>query len=150
MLALAGFVALCLLVAVADGVLTVPNIKPWYRLLLHPPLTPPDWVFGPVWTTLYLMMALAAWRVWLQPWHNQALSVWGWQLAFNAAWTPVFFAGHLPGPALAVILGLDAMIVLTIRRFRPIDPLAAWLMVPYLGWALFATYLNAGFWWLNR
>jgi benzodiazapine receptor len=147
---LAGFVGLCLLVAVADGVLTVPNIKPWYSVLVHPPLTPPDWLFGPVWTVLYVMMAVAAWRVWLHPWHNQALLMWGWQLAFNAAWTPVFFAGHLPGPALAVILGLDVLIVLTIVKFRPLNRMAAWLMVPYLAWSLFATYLNAGFWWLNQ
>jgi benzodiazapine receptor len=107
-------------------------------------------VFGPVWTALYLMMAVAAWLVWRQPQHQAALSVWGWQLAFNAAWAPAFFAGHMPFLALLIILALDVLIILTAARFARRDRRAAWLMAPYLGWSLFATYLNAGFWWLNR
>jgi benzodiazapine receptor len=150
LLALGGFVALCLLVAVADGLLTFPNLVIWYSRLAKPPLTPPSAVFGPVWMVLYVMMAVAAWLVWRRPWHQPALSLWGWQLAFNAAWAPVFFAGHLPLPALLIILALDVLIALTIGKFSHRDRRAAWLMAPYLGWSLFATYLNAGFWWLNR
>lgn len=150
LLALAGFVALCLLVAVADGLLTFPNIVAWYNRLVTPPFTPPSAVFGPVWTALYVMMAAAAWLVWRRPQHQRALSLWGWQLAFNAAWSPVFFAGRMPLLALLVILTLDVLIAMTIVKFSKRDRRASWLMAPYLGWSLFATYLNAGFWWLNR
>ena len=142
--------ALCLLVAVADGLLTFPNVATWYSRLVKPPLTPPSLVFGPVWTLLYIMMAVAAWLIWRQPQHQPVLSLWGWQLAFNAAWAPVFFAGHMPLLALLIILVLDVLIALTITRFNKRDRWASWLMAPYLGWSLFATYLNAGFWWLNR
>ena len=107
-------------------------------------------MFGPVWTVLYALMAVAAWLVWKRPLHQRALSLWGWQLAFNAAWAPVFFAGRMPLPALVILLGLDVLIAATIRAFRSQDRRAAWLMLPYMGWALYATYLNAGFWWLNR
>lgn len=150
LLALGGFMALCLLVAVADGLLTVPNIIVWYSRLVRPPGTPPAVVFGPVWTVLYVLMAVAAWLVWKRPLHQRALSLWGWQLALNAAWAPVFFAGRMLLPALVIVLGLDILIAATVRAFRTQDRRAAWLMLPYLAWALYATYLNAGFWWLNR
>lgn len=130
--------------------LTVPNIAHWYAVLPHPVGTPPNWLFGPVWTVLYALMAVAAWRVWLRPGGRRALSIWGWQLAVNAAWTPVFFALHRPGAALAVIVALNVLIALTIAVFRRIDRIAALMMAPYLAWTLYAAYLNAGFWWLNR
>jgi tryptophan-rich sensory protein len=151
---LAGFVGLTLLVAAVAGVATVPNIKIWYAVLPHPPFTPPNGVFGPVWTVLYIGMAIAAWRIWrcgdVLGDHQRALNLWGWQLGVNAIWAPIFFALHRPGLAIAVILMLDVMVTLTIAAFRRIDRIAAILMVPYLAWGCFATYLTIGFWWLNR
>lgn len=152
--ALLGFLALALLAGAVGGSVTVPNIQSWYGVLPHPPGTPPDWVFGPAWTVLYLDMAIAAWVVWRSPdiptRQRRALSLWGWQLAANALWSPVFFGLHRPDVALVVICALDALVVATIAAFRPISRLAAAMMVPYLAWCLFATYLNAGFWFLNR
>lgn len=152
--ALLGFLGLTLLVGLVDASSTVPNVATWYAVLPHPVGTPPNWVFGPVWTVLYLMMAVAAWQVWRSPdipvWQRRALSLWGWQLAANALWSPVFFMLHLPAAAFFVILVLDGLIVATIAAFRPISRIAAWLMAPYLVWSLYATYLTAGFWFLNR
>ncbi|MGC9269511.1 TspO/MBR family protein [Acidiphilium sp.] len=143
-----------LLVATVAGVTTLPNVKTWYSVLPRPPGTPPNGVFGPVWTVLYIAMAIAAWRVWrcgdILGDHKRALSLWGWQLAVNAIWAPVFFGLHRPGVAIAIILVLDVLVAWTILAFRRIDRIAALLLLPYLAWGLFATYLTVGFWWLNR
>ena len=146
------FVGLALLLGAAGGVITAPEIRGWYLTLNRPPGTPPNWVFGPVWTALYVMMGAAAWLVW---WHRgtdarDALWLWGWQLLVNALWSPAFFGLHSPGIALAVILVLLAVLGLTLRAFLRIQPLAGALLVPYLAWVCYATWLNAGFWWLNR
>ena len=148
-----GFVGLCLLVGAAGGAVTAPAIRGWYLSLARPPGVPPDWVFAPVWTTLYILMGVAAWLVWCRLPLGEArtaLRLWGWQLAANAIWTPMFFALHSPGVALAVILGLLGLIGLTLHTFLRVRLLAGWLLVPYVGWVCYATYLNAGFWWLNR
>jgi len=150
LLALVGFVGLCLLVGAAGGSLTSSSIRGWYLTLDRPPGVPPNWVFPVVWTTLYVMIGTAAWLVWRQPLHRQALRLWGWQLLLNAAWTPAFFGLRSTVLGLVVIVPLLALIGLTIRAFRRLSPLAALLMVPYALWTLYATYLNAGFWWLNR
>jgi tryptophan-rich sensory protein len=106
-----------------------------------------------VWTSLYLMIGTAGWLVWsrgsTQP-VRHALRLWGWQLLVNALWTPAFFGLQNPPAGLAVLLTLLVLVALTIRAFARIRPLAAWLMVPYALWGCFATYLNVGFWWLNR
>ena len=152
-LALVGFVGLCLLVGAAGGAVTAPAIRGWYLSLARPPGVPPDFVFGPVWTTLYVLMGVAAWLVWRRLGLGEAraaLRLWGWQLAVNALWSPVFFALHSLGGALAVILVLLGLIVLTWRAFLRVRPVAGWLLLPYLAWVCYATYLNAGFWWLNR
>jgi tryptophan-rich sensory protein len=140
---------LCLLVGSANGALTADNLHGWYLSLVRPPLTPPNDVFGPVWSVLYLMMGVAAWRVWRAPFTG-ALGFWAAQLAVNALWVPVFFGLHWPGAALLIIGVMFGLIALTILRFARVDRLAAWLMLPYLLWVGFASYLNAGFWWLNR
>ena len=149
LLALAGFVGLCLLVGAADGTLTATSVGTWYLSLTRPPGTPPGWVFGPVWTLLYVLMGLAAWLVWQRRAHRRALRIWSWQLALTAAWTPVFFGLRQTAPALLVILILLVAICLTIAAFARVRPVAALLLVPYLVWTCYATYLNAGFWWLN-
>lgn len=154
--ALVAFVGLCLLVGAAGGAVTAPAVRGWYLSLMRPPGTPPDWLFAPVWTTLYVLMGVAAWLVWrvtrgdMLVRGQTALRLWGWQLLANAVWSPVFFALHSTGAALAIILAMLILIALTLRAFLRIEPWAGALLVPYLAWVGYATYLNAGFWWLNR
>lgn len=125
----------------------------WYATLRRPPLTPPDGVFAPVWTALYLMIALAIvlyYRAPLKPRVRRTTAVLAVHLAANAAWTSLFFGLRSPAWALADILLLDVtlgMLVVWVWRARAA---AGVLLVPYAAWVLFATYLNAGFYWLNR
>lgn len=121
----------------------------WYLSLTAPPGTPPSWLFAPIWTVLYLLMGVAAWLVWCQPGHRRALLLWGWQLLLNAIWNPVFFGLHAPGAALAIILALVMLLGVTIVAFARVSRPAALLLLPYFAWACYASYLNAGFWWLN-
>ena len=158
---LLGFVGLCLLVAVADAAMTEPGMRSWYPALRHPPGTPPGWVFPAVWIPLYVAMAVAAWRVWR--WsppdprtgsagpalRRRGLQLWGWQLAVNACWTPVFFGLHRPVAALGLIVALALLVALALRDFRRTDRIAALLMAPYLAWVCYAAWLNAGIAWLN-
>jgi len=149
-LALVGWVLLTFC-APAFGVLGGPG--EWYASLNKPSWNPPNWIFGPVWTTLYVMMAVAAWRVWRKGgWSAQAqpLRLYLIQLALNAAWTPAFFALQNPGLGLVVIVTLWSAIGMTVRRFASVDRIAAGLLVPYWLWVSFATVLNATLWWLNR
>ncbi len=148
-LALVGFVGLCLLVSVAAAAVTAPNLRTWYLSLTPPPGTPPNWLFAPVWTTLYVLIGIAAWLVWRRPRHRRPLLIWGWQLLCSALWTPAFFGLHSPTLGLCVVVPLLMLIGLTIRVFVRTHRLAAALMVPYAAWACYAAYLNAGFWWLN-
>lgn len=152
---LVGFVGLSLLVGATAAAVTAPGVRGWYLSLMRPPGTPPDWVFAPVWTILYILMGLAAWLVWRRGRRmgvegRTALRLWGWQLLVNALWSPVFFALHSPAAALLVIVVLLALIAISLRAFLRIRPLAGCLLLPYLAWVCYATYLNAGFWWLNR
>ena len=121
----------------------------WYLSLTPPPATPPGWVFAPAWAVLYVLMGVAAWRAWCRSERPGPTRLWGWQLLVNALWTPAFFGLHSPTLGLVVILPLLALVLLTIRSFRQVDRPAALLMAPYALWLVFATYLNAGFWWLN-
>ena len=139
---------LCLLVGVVGASFTAPAIGTWYATLARPPGTPPNWVFAPVWTTLYVMMGVAAWLVWRRG-GREALRLWGWQLLVNAIWTPLFFAIQSPGAALVVVLGLLLLVTLTAYTFGRLHRPAGFLMLPTVGWTTYATYLNAGFWWLN-
>jgi tryptophan-rich sensory protein len=148
-LALVGFVGLCLLVGLADGFVVAGMSRIWYASLHQPPGTPPNWVFAAVWTALYVMIGVAGWLVWRRSVAVRPLRLWGWQLAANACWVPAFFALRSPPLAFAVCLVLLALIARTMLSFWRLRPHAGWLMVPYLGWTCFATYLTAGFWWLN-
>ena len=148
-LALIGFVGLCLLVGGADAALINSAVRGWYPSLVLPPATPPDWVFPPVWAALCLTMGVAAWLVWRRAGATRPLRLWGWQLAASALWGPAFFGLHNPPLALAVILVMLALIVATMHSFVRLNRIAVWLMLPYLLWSGFAAYLNAGFWWLN-
>ncbi len=153
-MALLGFLGLCLLVGFSAAGITFDNVLSWYAGLARPPLSPPNWLFGPVWTVLYVLMAVSAWLVWRQrePWRRSrsALTFWCLQLAVNSAWTPVFFGLHQLAAGLAVMVVMLSAVVTTILRFWPVNRLAGAMLLPYLGWVSFATYLNAGFWWLNR
>lgn len=136
------------------NIATIPNIPIWYASLIRPPLTPPNWLFGPVWTLLYLLMAIAFYRVLrlepATPGRARAIGVFLLQLALNAAWSFAFFGAHSPLLGLMTILPMLALIVTTIILLRPIDRIAANCLMPYVAWVSFATYLNAGFWWFNR
>jgi tryptophan-rich sensory protein len=124
----------------------------WYASLNKPSWTPPGWLFGPVWTLLYIMMAVSAWLVWKQGGfaaQTRALLPFFVQMALNAAWTPLFFGLQQPGLALINILLLMGAITWTMISFRPIHQTAAGLLVPYLAWVTFATALNGTIWWMN-
>lgn len=149
-LAAAGWFVLTFL-APAAGAFRPPG--DWYATLVKPTWNPPSWVFGPVWTFLYLSMALAAWLVWRRGgWQAQrrALTLYLVQLALNAAWTPLFFGLKQPGLALVVIVLLLAAILATARAFQSISRPAALLLLPYAAWVGFATVLNFTLWSLNR
>lgn len=154
-LGLAGFLALSFAVAAAGGAITATSVGSWYQGLAKPWFNPPDWVFGPVWTLLYAMIALAGWRVWrlrgwgAQGWFEPALLVWALQLALNLCWSFVFFGARMIGAALVEIVVLLAAIGVTLRLFARIERLAAWLLAPYAAWVAFATLLNAALWRLN-
>jgi tryptophan-rich sensory protein len=148
-LALVGFVGLCLLVGAADAAIVAGPGRGWYLSLERPPGTPPDWVFAPVWTVLYVMVGVAGWLVWRRSAATRPLRLWGWQLAANALWAPAFFAMRSPPLALAVNLLLLVLILATARTFRRVRRAAALLLIPYFAWAAYATWLTAGFWWLN-
>lgn len=155
MLALVGFVGLCLLVGASNAAITAGGVRPWYAGLAKPPGTPPNWLFAPVWTTLYILLGVAAWLVWRRidvgaDRKRAALRAWGWALAANALWSPAFFGLHMPGLSMAMLAAMLATTGVTLHRFRPLQPLAAALTLPYAGWSAYAAYLNAGFWWLNR
>lgn len=150
--ALAGFVLLCFAVAGLGGLATSAGVETWYPTLVKPSFNPPDWIFGPVWTLLYLMMAVAAWRVWRGP-HSRrrsvALAAFGLQLALNLGWSVLFFGLQWPGAALIEIVLLLSAIAGTACLFWRQDRLAGLLFVPYLLWVAFATLLNASIWLLN-
>jgi tryptophan-rich sensory protein len=123
----------------------------WYEVLQKPPLTPPNWVFGPVWSVLYLAIAVAGWIVWRARRNNVvAVALWGTQLALNAAWSFLFFGLQRPGLALLEIGVLLVFIVATAVTFFRTRFLAGALFVPYAAWVGFAFYLNAAIWYLNR
>jgi translocator protein len=146
--ALAGFVGAGLLVGAVGGAITAPAIATWYATLRPAPGTPPNWVFAPVWSTLYVLSGLAAWLVWRQPATRTALTPWYVQLALNFLWTPAFFGLHNPAAGLAVIVPLLAVLAWCLRAFAPV-PLAAWLMAPCFAWVGYATWLNAACFYLN-
>jgi len=143
--ALIVLLAIVAAVSVLGSAVTVPKIPGWYASLNKPAFNPPAWVFGPVWTALYAMMAVAAWKVWLQPATPERRTALAWfalQLVLNAAWSQVFFGLERPGWALAVIVALVVAVAVTLWRFFQLDRLAGWLLAPYLAWLLFATVLN--------
>ncbi len=138
-LVLVGLLAAVAAVAVLGSLATINNVDGWYADADKPFFNPPNWLFGPVWTTLYVAMAVAAWLVWRR--HGD-LRIWWVQLALNLAWTPVFFAGQWLWAGLVVIIALDVAVAVTLVTFWRTSRAAGLLFVPYLAWVLFATALN--------
>ncbi len=132
---------------------TMPAIDSWYATLTKPELSPPNWIFAPVWTTLYTLMAIAAWRVYVKghrgPQRTFALFLYAIHLVLNALWSIIFFGLHDPFSALVVILLLLAHIAALTYLFFKLDRTAGYLFVPYLLWVSFATYLNLAIVYLN-
>lgn len=152
-LGLAAFLALCFLAAGVGSWFTTPEIDSWYRHLAKPAWTPPSWLFGPVWTLLYIAMAVAAWLVWRQHgWSGArlALGLFAGQLVLNVAWSGLFFAMHNPGAALLELVALWLAILATAAAFWQKQPVAGLLMIPYAAWVAFAGTLNLAVWQLNR
>ena len=137
---LAVFLVVVVAVGGLIGTRSVPG--PWYEGLAKPPFNPPNWVFGPVWTTLYVMIAVAGWRIWMLAPSGTAMKLWFAQMGFNWIWSPVWFIGQMLWPAFAVIVVILALIVAFILAARRTDSIAAWLFVPYLAWVAFASLLN--------
>ena len=152
-IALLIFFGICFAVAASGSVFTASSVKTWYPGLLKPAGTTPPWVFGPVWSILYLLMAAAAWLVWRQRIHEDvwlALALFMAQLILNGLWSLVFFGLRRPGAGLVEIIVLLAAIAMTAMRFAESSRLAFWLMTPYGAWILYASYLNFGIWRLNK
>jgi len=146
-------VSVCLVIGFLSGFATQSSVNDWFVTLNKPSFNPPNWVFAPVWTVLYIMMGIAAGLVWAKGFHHlwvkTALYHFGFQLLLNASWSIVFFGLKEPFWALVVIITLLILLVLTIRWFRIVSSIAAWLLVPYLLWVCFATALNYKIWELN-
>jgi tryptophan-rich sensory protein len=159
---LLGYLVAVSTVAIVTSEMTAPAISTWYSGLAKPNFNPPNWVFGPAWTLLYTMMAVAAWRVHVRthvgeltgriagrPSNRTALTWWWLQLALNAAWSVIFFRMHAIGWALADIVVLLLAIAMTTYLFWRVSGLAGALLMPNLAWVAFATALNFQIWRLN-
>ena len=123
----------------------------WYRTLRKPSWTPPDWLFPIAWTTLYVAMAVAAWRVAGTPseWAVPGLALWAWQIVMNALWSPIFFGLRRLGAAMLALTGLWVAVALTTLVFWRVDPVAGALMAPYVLWVTIAGALNLALWRMN-
>jgi translocator protein len=143
--------ALFVILVVGGGSLIGINNVPgeWYQALAKPPFNPPNWIFGPVWTILYVLIAVAGWRVWTNRRTGGAMTVWWLQLGLNFLWSPVFFTLNQVGLAFLIIIALLAAILAFIRINWRRDPTAAVLFLPYAAWVAFATLLNGSIWLLN-
>ena len=146
-------VAVCLCIGFFSSFATQSSIDTWYATLNKPFFNPPNWIFAPVWTTLYILMGIAAGMVWAKgfyhKWVQTAMYHFIFQLLFNGLWSLVFFGFKSPGLALLVIIILVILLLLTIKWFRIVNKTASYLLLPYLIWVLFAGILNFSIWQLN-
>jgi tryptophan-rich sensory protein len=135
-----------------SGFLTANSINGWYVTLNQPSFNPPNWVFGPVWTTLYLIMGISLYRIWSLPVteeRNKAIGIFALQMTLNFFWSLIFFKWHLIGLALAEIILMWFMIATMIHHFRKLDAAAGYMNIPYLLWVSFASVLNGAYYFLN-
>ena len=146
-LLLIGCIILPLIVGFIGSLFTIPSIQEWYITLNKPWFTPPNWLFGPAWTVLYILMGISLWLIIKDglsaPGVRQSVYLFAAQLLVNLFWSVVFFGMHSPAGGLIVILVLIILIIATIMKFRFVSSLSAYLLVPYLCWTLFATVLTA-------
>ncbi len=146
-------VILCLFIGFLASVATQSSVNDWYLTLNKPSFNPPNWLFAPVWTVLYVLMGVAAGIVWGKGFHHlwvkTALYHFGFQLLLNALWSMVFFGLKSPALALAILVALLVLIALTFKWFKVVSKKAAYLLIPYFAWVLFATLLNYKIWELN-
>jgi tryptophan-rich sensory protein len=151
-LILAAFLACCFVAAGVGAAVTTPGLDDWYVALQKPSWTPPNWVFSPVWSVLYVLMAVAAWLVWRQRGWSRAggeLSLFGGQLFLNVLWSWLFFGLRNPAAAFGEIVVLWAVIAATLVAFWRVSALAGGLLVPYFVWVSFAAILNFSIWQMN-
>jgi len=139
-LRLALFVVLVVGTGFATGFFNRPG--GWYAALAKPWFNPPGWVFAPVWSIVYLLVAVAGWRTWERDRNSMAMTLWWGQMALNFLWSPIFFTAHWPSAALAVILMLLAAVLRFIARQWSDDRISAGLFIPYAAWVGFASVLN--------
>lgn len=146
-------VSICLLIGFLGSIATQTSIDIWYVKLNKPWFTPPNWLFAPVWTILYIMIGIAAGIVWSKglyhKWVKIALYHFGFQLLLNAAWSIFFFGMRNPLIALLDITALFVLLLFTIKWFKVVNKTAAFLLIPYLIWVAYATVLNFSIWRLN-
>jgi tryptophan-rich sensory protein len=146
-------ILICQATGILAGLLTSTQNNTWYKLIIKPSWNPPGYLFAPVWTILYLLMAFSLWIIWKsnapETQKYQACLIFAAQLFLNFWWTILFFKFHSPIAAFIEITIMIALIVLTITRFAAISKLASWLLVPYISWACFAAILNYHLWQLN-
>jgi tryptophan-rich sensory protein len=154
---LVAAILVCQAAGAIGGFATASSVETWYVTLRKSSLNPPPWVFGPVWTTLYTLMGIALYRMWMRARRAEAdggeapsFALFWTQLGLNTAWSLVFFGLRAPFGALATLVALLAAIVATMRAFGRVDRAAALLLAPYAAWVTFAGFLNASVWWLNR
>jgi translocator protein len=143
-------VVFCQSAGIAGAFVTATEIPTWYMTLRMPTWQPPSWLFGPVWTVLYILMGIAGARIWAQTKRGDALrKLFGAQLLLNALWTPVFFGAHNLLGGLVIIFAMDMLVIALLFRLRATDRASVWLLLPYMTWILFATSLNAAILLLN-
>jgi benzodiazapine receptor len=147
-------ILLCQLAGVIGGLFTASSVNLWYATLTKPSFNPPNWIFSPVWITLYALMGVALFLVWRQGLQTDsvksALIVFGLQLALNTLWSLLFFGLKMPFLALIEIVVLWSLILITLLKFKKISRLAGLLLIPYFLWVSFAAVLNFFLWYLNR
>ena len=143
----------CQLAGLIGSLFTMSKIPNWYMTLNKPELAPPNWIFGPVWTTLFVLMGIALYMVWKQGTDKKdvkiALYIFGTQLILNVLWSIIFFGLENPGSAFVEIISLWISILLSIIYFYRINKTAGYLLIPYIAWVSFASYLNFMIWGLN-
>lgn len=148
------FIIICLGVGIVGAIFTTSAIPTWYAHLVKPQFSPPNYLFGPVWSILYVLMGISIYLVWQKGLKTrkvrEAIYTFGVQLALNAIWSPVFFGLKNLFLSLIIIIAMWFYILKTIRAFSKIDKVAAYLLWPYLAWVSFASILNFSVWILNR
>jgi tryptophan-rich sensory protein len=143
----AVFIILVVTAGLVSGLGNMPG--DWYASLQKPFFNPPAWLFGPVWTTLYVLIGIAGARIWMRAAKSAAMQLWFAQLAVNVLWSPAFFGLQSPELGLVVIAGMLVTIIGFMIKARPIDRVSTLLFIPYIAWVAFASLLNLSIAWLN-